>query len=92
MFETVGVMAVSACILQMVYEKIEKQRPVVDYTEENKKFWEQKEQEAKETFGDVKEITAGVDGEFAFVTGRMSEKEFNEKAEKVGVNSRIRFA
>ena len=38
MFETVGVMAVSACILQMVYEKIEKQRPVVDYTEENKKF------------------------------------------------------
>lgn len=47
MFETVGVMAVSACILQMVYEKIEKQRPVVDYTEENKKFREQKEQEAK---------------------------------------------
>ena len=37
MFETVGVMAVSACILQMVYEKIEKQRPVVDYTEENRK-------------------------------------------------------
>ena len=51
-----------------------------------------KEQEAKETFGDVKEITAGVDGEFAFVTGRMSEKEFNEKAEKVGVISRIRCA
>lgn len=51
-----------------------------------------KEQEAKELFGDVKEITAGVDGEFAFVTGRMSEKEFNEKAEKVGVISRIRFA
>lgn len=51
-----------------------------------------KEQEAKETFGDVKEITAGVDGEFAFVTGRMSEKEFNEKAEKVGVINRIRFA
>lgn len=51
-----------------------------------------KEQEAKETFGDVKEIKAGVDGEFAFVTGRMSEKEFNEKAEKVGVISRIRFA
>lgn len=51
-----------------------------------------KEQEAKETFGDMKEITAGVDGEFAFVTGRMSEKEFNEKAEKVGVISRIRFA
>lgn len=50
-----------------------------------------KEQAAKEAFGDVKEVTAGVDGEFAFVTGRMSEKEFNEKAEKVGVISRIRF-
>ena len=50
-----------------------------------------KEQEAKETFGDVKEITAGVDGEFAFVTGSMSEKEFNEKAEKIGVISRIRL-
>ena len=50
-----------------------------------------KEQEAKELFGDVKEITAGVDGEFAFVTGSMSEKEFNEKAEKVGVISRIRL-
>ena len=50
-----------------------------------------KEQAAKENFGDVKEITAGVDGEFAFVTGRMGEKEFNEKAEKVGVISRIRF-
>ena len=50
-----------------------------------------KEQKAKETFGDVKEIKAGVDGEFAFVTGRMSEKEFNEKAEKVGVISRIRL-
>ena len=42
MFETVGVMAVSACILQMVYEKIEKQRPVVDYTEENRKNRKQK--------------------------------------------------
>lgn len=51
-----------------------------------------KEQKAKEIFGDVKEITAGVDGEFAFVTGSMSEKEFNEKAEKIGVISRIRFA
>ena len=29
MFETVGVMAVSACILQMVYEKIEKQQKLV---------------------------------------------------------------
>lgn len=50
-----------------------------------------KEQAAKEAFGDVKEVAAGVDGEFAFVTGRMGEKEFNEKAEKVGVISRIRF-
>lgn len=47
MFETVGVMAVSACILQMVYEKIEKQRPVVDYTEENKSSGNRKNRKQK---------------------------------------------
>ena len=36
MFEAVGVLAVSACILQMVYEKFDEQRTTVDYTEENK--------------------------------------------------------
>ena len=38
MFEAVGVLAVSACILQMVYEKFDEQRTTVDYTEENKQF------------------------------------------------------
>ncbi len=51
----------------------------------------QKEQAVKATFGNIKEVTAGVDGEFAFVTERMSEKEFNTKAESVGIITRIRL-
>ena len=45
---------------------------------------------AKEVFGDIAEVSANVAGEFAFVTDVMTEKEFNEKAEKVGIISRIR--
>ena len=48
MFEAVGVLAVSACILQMVYEKFDEQRMTVDYTEENKQFQQQKLREAEE--------------------------------------------
>lgn len=48
MFEAVGVLAVSACILQMVYEKFDEQRTTVDYTEENKQFQQQKLREAEE--------------------------------------------
>lgn len=48
MFEAVGVLAVSACILQIVYEKFDEQRITVDYTEENKQFQQQKIQEAQE--------------------------------------------
>lgn len=48
MFEAVGVLAVSACILQMVYEKFDEQRTTIDYTEENKQFQQQKLREAEE--------------------------------------------
>lgn len=48
MFEAVGVLAVSACIMQIVYEKFDEQRSTVDYTEENKQFQKQKMQEAEE--------------------------------------------
>lgn len=48
MFEAVGVLAVSACIMQIVYEKFDEQRSAVDYTEENKQFQKQKMQEAEE--------------------------------------------
>ncbi len=51
----------------------------------------EKEKEALQIFESVKVIEAGVSGEFAFVTEPMTEKEFNEKAEQVGIISRIRI-
>ena len=50
-----------------------------------------KEKEAIDTFQYVRAIEADVEGEFAFVTDVMSEKEFNEKADAVGIISRIRM-
>ncbi len=39
---------------------------------------------AMETFGALAEISAGIESEFAFMTQVMTEKEFNEKIEKLG--------
>lgn len=50
-----------------------------------------KEKAAIDTFKSVRVIEADVEGEFAFVTDEMSEKEFNEKADAVGIISRIRM-
>lgn len=50
-----------------------------------------KEKEAIDTFKSVRVVEADVEGEFAFVTDVMSEKEFNEKADAVGIISRIRM-
>lgn len=50
-----------------------------------------KEKEAFDAFKSVRVIEADVEGEFAFVTDVMSEKEFNEKADAVGIISRIRM-
>lgn len=50
-----------------------------------------KEKEAIDTFKSVRVIEADVKGEFAFVTDVMSENEFNEKADAVGIISRIRM-
>ena len=47
-------------------------------------------QNAKEIFGDVEEVCAGVAGEFAFLTKKMSERSFEEKAAKVTILNRIR--
>lgn len=49
-----------------------------------------KEREAIRTFERMSVIEADFAGEFAFVTDEMTEKEFNEKAETVGIISRIR--
>lgn len=51
----------------------------------------EKEMEALHIFERASVIEADVPGEFAFVTDLMTEKEFNEKAEKVGIISRIRI-
>ena len=50
-----------------------------------------KEKEAIAAFESMSVIEAEVPGEFAFVTDAMSEKEFNEKAEQVGIIGRIRI-
>lgn len=49
-----------------------------------------KEKEALHIFERAAVIEADVPGEFAFITDIMTEKEFNEKAEQVGIISRIR--
>ncbi|MBO5353556.1 MAG: homoserine dehydrogenase [Lachnospiraceae bacterium] len=55
---------------------------------------EAEEAKAREVFGEVEEVklsaAAGVVGEFAFLTKKMSEKAFEEKAAKVTVLNRIR--
>ena len=50
-----------------------------------------KEKEAIAAFESMRVVEADVPGEFAFVTDVMTEKEFNEKAEKIGIISRIRI-
>ena len=51
-----------------------------------------KENKVKEIFGDVDIIKAeGLDDEFGFITSEMTEKEFKEKSENVGIISRIRI-
>ncbi len=55
---------------------------------------EEEEEKAREVFGNIEEVrlhaSAGVVGEFAFLTKSMTEREFAEKAAKVTVLSRIR--
>lgn len=51
----------------------------------------EKEKEAIDVFERARVIEADVEGEFAFVTDRMSEKEFCEKAEKVSAIGSIRM-
>ena len=49
------------------------------------------EKKAIHTFERVSVIEADVPGEFAFVTEKMTEEEFNRKAETAGILSRIRI-
>lgn len=48
---------------------------------------------ARAIFGEIKEIEANIDDEYGFVTSKMTEREFEEKAEQFGcMISRIRMA
>lgn len=49
------------------------------------------ESKALQVFESVSVIEADVPGEFTFITDTMTEKEFNKKAEEVGIISRIRI-
>lgn len=51
----------------------------------------EKEKEAIAVFQQLSVIEAEVPGEFAFVTEKMTEQDFNEKAQAVGIISRIRI-
>ncbi|MGN0327382.1 MAG: homoserine dehydrogenase [Lachnospira sp.] len=48
--------------------------------------------EIKKVFGEVKTVTVDeLDGEFGFVTDKMTEKSFNEAASKINIISRLRI-
>ena len=51
----------------------------------------EQESKALQVFESVSVIEANVPGEFGFITDVMTEKEFNRKAEEVGIISRIRI-
>lgn len=68
---------------------------LTDVKQSSRRFFvrtaQDKESLALQEFESVSVITADVAGEFAFVTEKMTEKEFDEKAQKVGIISRIRI-
>lgn len=68
---------------------------LTDIKQSSRRFFvrtaQDKESLALQEFESVSVITADVAGEFAFVTEKMAEKEFDEKAQKVGIISRIRI-
>lgn len=68
---------------------------LTDIKQSSRRFFvrtaQDKESLALQEFESVSVVTADVAGEFAFVTEKMTEKEFDEKAQKVGIISRIRI-
>ncbi len=52
---------------------------------------QEQESKALQAFEQVSVIEAQVPGEFAFITERMPEEEFNDRARRTGIISRIRI-
>ena len=64
-----------------------------DFSKSKKKFFvrtKASKDKIAEIFGEVSYVDAGIKGEYGFITCRMSEEKFAEKAEKLGIISRIR--
>ena len=72
-------------------EKLE----VEDFSKSKKKFFvrtTKSKEEVEAVFGNVEYIDAGISGEIGFATEKLSEQDFDAKAEKLGnVISRIRI-
>ena len=72
----------------------EEKLPLEDFSKSRKKFFVRTtagKDEIENVFGDVAYVDAGIDGETGFVTPKVSEKDFAEKADKLGnIISRIR--
>ena len=68
---------------------------LVDYLDNVVSFFvrtEKTEEEVKAVFGEVEFVgVSGITGERGFITGSMTEREFAEKADKLGIINRIRF-
>ena len=73
----------------------EEKLPLEDFSKSRKKFFVRTtaaKGEIEEVFGEVKYVDAGIDGETGFITPKVSEKDFAEKADKLGsIISRIRI-
>ena len=52
----------------------------------------EEEDKAREVFGAIETIDAGVYGDFGFITGEMTEREYKEKAENLIIRNMIRVA
>lgn len=72
-------------------EKLE----LADYKDASRRFFVRvpvaQEDKAKELFGKIQEIDAGVLGDFGFITPVMTEREYEDKAKELEVRSMIRM-
>lgn len=68
---------------------------LADYRDTFRRFFvrvpSSQEKQARELFGKIQEIDAGILGDFGFITPEMTEREYEEKAEQLEVRSRIRM-
>lgn len=68
---------------------------LADLGETSRRFFvrvpSEEEKAARELFGEIQAVDAGILGDFGFITPVLSEREYEEKAEKLNVRNRIRM-